>query len=197
VNGDPVSRQLYAINQQSMRIRFNKLKYTFQYTDYAGTQEFKTERNTYLTGGLKAPRLVDSKMPTPLASIRTIGPWTLADPLGRGGVGRVFLTSNSKNEVVAVKIIERNSRNASAMDRELQAFQDITALAKKHDQKMRIIRVKEVIRHKSSESSSRMPFKEIAVVIDPLTPQTLSNLMENSTKGLDPPSNLLSLFSII
>ncbi|KAF1949666.1 hypothetical protein CC80DRAFT_555136 [Byssothecium circinans] len=45
-------------------------------------------------------------MPTPGRSMRTIGQRTLPEPLGRGGMGRVFLASNLTNEVAAVKIQE-------------------------------------------------------------------------------------------
>ncbi|KAK3337154.1 hypothetical protein B0T19DRAFT_62665 [Cercophora scortea] len=118
VNGNAVSGRQYALNQHCMKIRFDKLEYDFRYTGYAETAAYQAERDGYMTRVIQAPPpvnfemptlLVNFEMPTPLRSTRTIGQWTLSKPLGRGGMGRVFLASNSTNEVVAVKTVERNS----------------------------------------------------------------------------------------
>ena len=180
VNGEAVSRQLYALNQYSMKIRFDKLEYDFKYTSFTETNDFKTARDTYLTSVLNAPRRVDLEMPTPVLNTRTIGQWTLNEPLGRGGMGRVFLASNSKNEIVAVKTVERNPVTKSSVDLEIQTYQDVTALAKKWDEGHRIVRVREVI---SNRLSSKAPFEEVAIVMEPMTPQTFLNLMGRRSMG--------------
>ncbi|KAI3316751.1 kinase-like protein [Xylariaceae sp. AK1471] len=83
VNGES-ARRPYALNQHSMNIRFDKLEYTFQWTDYAATGEFIRKRSEYVTGTLGGPLEVDVDMPTPLLNKRTIGKWTLGVALGAG-----------------------------------------------------------------------------------------------------------------
>ncbi|KFY92196.1 hypothetical protein V500_04257 [Pseudogymnoascus sp. VKM F-4518 (FW-2643)] len=180
VNGGAVSSQLYALNQSSMKIRFDKLEYDFKYASFSATDDFKTARDSYLTSVLKAPQLVDFEMPTPLLSIRTIGQWTLAKPLGRGGMGRVFLASNSKNDIVAVKTVERNPSTERSVDHEIQTYRDLTALAEKWDEGQRIVRVREVIHNRLS---SKAPFEEVAIVMEPMTPQTFLKLIGRRSMG--------------
>ncbi|EJT79582.1 hypothetical protein GGTG_04667 [Gaeumannomyces tritici R3-111a-1] len=86
VNGTAVTRRLHALNQHNMNIRFDKLEYVFQYTSYAATDGFTRERADYQTRIMNCPQLIDFEMPTPQVSTRIIGPWTLANPLGRGGM---------------------------------------------------------------------------------------------------------------
>ncbi|KAL8407616.1 hypothetical protein RB594_006442 [Gaeumannomyces avenae] len=139
VNGTAVARRLHALNQHNTNIRFDKLEYVFRYTSYAATDGFTAERADYQTRTMNCLQLIDFEMPTPQVSTRIIGPWTLANPLGRGGMGRMCLASNTNNDMVAVKTMERNPRNAGSVDRELQAFAAVTALAKEHDEEGRIV----------------------------------------------------------
>lgn len=59
VNGDAVQRQPYALNQHSMNIWLDKLEYTFQWTDYAATENFMEERSQYVINSLGGPLEVD------------------------------------------------------------------------------------------------------------------------------------------
>ncbi|MCJ1464292.1 hypothetical protein MMC07_002905 [Pseudocyphellaria aurata] len=52
VNGETVQRRPYALNQHSLIIRLDKLEYTFQWTDYAATENLL--RHTSL---FESPRL--------------------------------------------------------------------------------------------------------------------------------------------
>ncbi|KAB5515675.1 hypothetical protein GE09DRAFT_1231204 [Coniochaeta sp. 2T2.1] len=139
VNGTIVGRQMFTLNQYSMKIEFDKLKYVFQYTDWAATPAFRRERDNYMTDTRNGPQAIDFEMPTPSRSVRTIGEWTLSAPLGRGGMGRVFLASNSKNQVAAVKIVEWNSSTKDSVDCEVQTLRKLTALAKEWDADERIV----------------------------------------------------------
>ncbi|EQL33202.1 hypothetical protein, variant [Blastomyces dermatitidis ATCC 26199] len=118
VNSEVVGRQIHALNQHCMKIRVNSLVYNFQYTDFAPTEEFIKQRKRYLTATLEAPSAIFD-MPTPHRNTRTIGQWTLNDPLGKGSAGRVFLASDSKNQVVAIKIMQCTSKSAGAVDMEI------------------------------------------------------------------------------
>lgn len=167
-----------------MKIEFDKLKYVFQYTDWAMTPAFRRERDGYMTNARNGPQAINFEMPTPSPSVRTIGEWTLSKPLGRGGMGRVFLASNSKNQVAAVKVVEWNSGTKHSIDREIQTFRKLTALANERDAGDRIVRLLEVIGHPGdSHLSSSTPFQEVAMVMDPMTPLTLSNLVITGSDG--------------
>ena len=65
VNGETVRRRPYALNQHSMIIRFDKLEYTFQWSDYAATEALIEERREYVTWALGGPTETDFDMPTP------------------------------------------------------------------------------------------------------------------------------------
>lgn len=56
------------------------------------------ERRRYANRTLNGPLEVDVDMPTPLPNRRTMGRWTLGDPLGAGGHGRVFLATNPSDK---------------------------------------------------------------------------------------------------
>lgn len=181
VNGDAVGRQMYALNQHSMKVRVDSLEYIFRYTDYASSKGFKEDRERYVSAiSIESPVLFD--MPTPHLNTRTIGQWTLSGALGKGAAGRVFLGSNSKNEMVAVKVMEHTSKTRSAIDEEIIRCQDLTALAQEQDDGGRLVRLREIIDPRETSPSSSA-FEEVALVLEPMTPQTFADLMGNRSRG--------------
>ncbi|KAI0193036.1 hypothetical protein EV127DRAFT_460451 [Xylaria flabelliformis] len=128
VNGEVVGRQMFSLNQHRMNIRIDSLEYEFQYTDFATTEAFSIRRKTYLGTNLNASPSPTFNMPTPHFNTRTIGRWTLNNPLGKGSAGRVFLASNSKNQLVAIKVMECTSKSARAVDIEIARCRQLTAL---------------------------------------------------------------------
>jgi serine/threonine protein kinase len=157
--------------------------YNFQYTDFASTEDFKKERKEYLAARLKALPSAFFNMLTPRRSTRTIGQWTLNDPLGKGSAGRVFLASNSKNQVVAVKIMECTSKSAGVVDKEIGRYRDLTALAQKRDDEGRLVRLKKTIDPRDEEFTSGTAFEDVALVLEPMTPETLDDLVGNRSIG--------------
>jgi serine/threonine protein kinase len=166
-----------------MKIWVKSLEYDFRYTRFASTEAFIAERKKYLTITLNAPTSVIFDMPTPRHDTRTIGQWTLNDPLGKGSVGRVFLASNSKNQVVAVKIMECTSRSGRAVDEEIARWRDLTALAKNRDDGGRIVWLKETIDPREEMFSSSTTFEDVALVLEPMAPQTLDDIVRNGSTG--------------
>ncbi|KAL8647821.1 MAG: hypothetical protein Q9210_005333 [Variospora velana] len=183
VNGEEVQRRPYALNQHSMNIRLDKLEYTFQWTDYAATEDFIGERSQYVTATLGGPLEVDFDMPTPLPNRRTMGRWTLGDALGAGGHGRVLLGTNPLGEVAAIKMLERTSKNHGIVDAEVRVCNEVTAFAEKSDDGGRILRVVEVLYSKDEKFSSKAAFDNVAVVLLPMTPQTLADICGVKYKG--------------
>lgn len=174
VNGDIVDRRMFTLNQYSMNVRVDKLEYVFEYTKYSQTPLFSQDRQDYLINSMQGPVNVDFEMPTPLQETqRIIKPWTLAKELGKGTVGKVFLGSNARNDVVAVKIIKGKPKTGDWLDRELRTLAAVTAMAEMYDQNGRIVRVREMI---------RLP-EEIAVILEPMTPQTANKLIEEGNMG--------------
>ena len=183
VNGDAVKRQPYALNQHSMNIRLDKLEYTFQWTEYAATNDFIAERNEYVISSLNGPLEVDIDMPTPLPSKRVIGKWTMGDPLGAGVNGRVFFGSSPSGKVAAIKMMERRPNNYSSIDKEVQICKKVTAFAERFDDNKRILRVVDVVYTKDKRFSSKIAFDNVAVILQPMTPKTLSNMCGVKSKG--------------
>ncbi|KUI64269.1 putative endopolygalacturonase D [Cytospora mali] len=140
VNDVEVGRQIHSLNQYSMKIRVGLLEYDFQYTN-ASPVAFFEHRREYIATALRAPTSIVFDMPTPCLNARTIGQWTLGERLGSDTAGKVFLGSNSKNEIVAVKIM---LKSASSVDEEIGTYQAMLALAE-HDDNKRIVRLKETI----------------------------------------------------
>lgn len=121
VNGESAAGRRYHLNQHRMKIWMDVLEYGLQYTSFARTEDFQEERRAYVGNHLESSALgasldVSFDMPTPLPDKRTIGQWTLAYPLGKGGQGRVFLGSNRAGERAAVKLVEQTSTNVSSVD---------------------------------------------------------------------------------
>ncbi|KAI1133652.1 kinase-like domain-containing protein [Nemania abortiva] len=183
VNGEVVGRQMHVLNQHSMKIRVDSLEYEFRYTNFASTKGFLQIRKDYLATTLNASLSMTFDMPTPHKDTRTFGQWTLNNPLGKGSAGRVFLASNSKNQVVAIKVMECTSNSAGAVDKEVARCRDLTALAQKLDDGGRLVRLKEILDPREEASSSSAAFHEVALVLEPMTPVTLDELVGNQAMG--------------
>ena len=183
VNGDAVEWRPYMMNQHIMSVWLDKLEYTFQWTDYAATEGFMDERSEYVIRSLRGPLAVDVDMPTPLPNRRTMGRWTLGDPLGAGGCGRVFFATNPLGEVAAIKVMERRSDNYNLVDAEVQICNEVTAFAGKSDDGGRIMRVVEVLYTKDENFSSKAAFDNVAIVMQPMTPRTFTDMCGFGSKG--------------
>lgn len=183
VNGETVQRRPFALNQHSMIIRFSKLEYTFQWTEYAATQDFIEDRTEYVTKDLNGPVQVDIDMPTPRPNRRTIGTWTLGDALGTGAFGKVFLGTNSLGEVAAVKMIDRTYKNHLTVDAEVETCRAVTTFAEKFDEGGRILRVVEVLYTKDEKFSPTVVFDQVAVVLQPMATQTFTDIRGVKSRG--------------
>jgi hypothetical protein len=184
VNGMPVGREMHVLNQHSMRIRLGSLEYAFEYTGFSATDDFFQLRRGYIVESLKGPPTTCFDMPTPRREVRTTGRWTLAHPLGKGAEGRVFLASSAKNEVVAIKMIERKARTADRVNAEISMYREVTELARDDEDGQRIVRLKETIYPGGEEQySPGSVFDEVALVLEPMAPQTLSNIVKAGNHG--------------
>ncbi|KAK3903423.1 kinase-like domain-containing protein [Staphylotrichum tortipilum] len=125
---------------------------------------------------------VDVVIPTPLAVTRTIGPWTVGNVLGRGGHGKVFMGTSTKNEVVALKVMDVAAGDAAFVS-EVQVNAVLTQLADKEDDGGRILRQKEVICCED----------ELVSVHVPVVPWTLADLVGGWSSGRCIPHTLMGV----
>jgi hypothetical protein len=185
VNGDAIMGKPYHLNQNSMNILLDKLRYQFQWTEFAAEDDFKEERRRHVVHALNrfATANVDVEMPTPLPNKRTIGRWTLGDALGAGGLGRVFFASDKSGNVAAIKVVERTSENYQSVDKEIETLREVTNLAQESDDGERILCMVEVIYSNGKEFSSKTVFDNVAIVLKPMTPRTFDDLLGTRSKG--------------
>ena len=183
VNGLPVDRRIHSLNQHRMSIRISSFEYVLEYSGYAASDDFKTDRRVYMTASLQVSELSTFEMPTPLSQTRTIGPWTLGEALGKGAVGRVYFASNTQNEIVAIKVVERNKKTVRSVDREIDVLRRLTSLAQEHGEEGRIVRLKETLYPKgvAEFDSGSTIFEEVALVLEPMTPGTFDHLIANDS----------------
>ncbi len=183
VNGVPVDRRIHSLNQYRMSIRISSFEYVLEYSEYTASDDFKDDRRAYITESRQVPELSTFEMPTPLSQTRTIGPWTLGDPLGKGAVGRVYLASNTQNEVVAIKVVERNTRTVRSVGREIDVLRRLTLLAQEHGEEGRLVRLKDALypRGVAEFNSGSTDFDEVALVLEPMTPRTFDHLIANDS----------------
>ena len=182
VNGEAIQRRLFTLNQHKMKIGFGNLEYVFEYTPFAATKAYVQQRHGYTTG-LGAPQFVPFEVPTPLVYTRTMGEWTLGDPLGRGGHGKVFLATNTKNKMAAIKVVERTSKGIGEVSSKVATNAEVTELAKQWDKGGRIMRQINVLYFSEKRPSGRTGFDEIAIILQPATPETFNNLLRTQSKG--------------
>ncbi len=120
---------MHTLNQHNMRIRLSSLGYIFEYTEFASTDLFFKLRGEYISRTLNGPSSTPFDMPTQRYETMTMSQWTLSSPLGKGSEGSVFLASDVRNEVVAIKVIERKARTADRINAEIARYQEVTYLA--------------------------------------------------------------------
>lgn len=178
---EAATRRPYHLNQHKIRIQLDKLKYDFQWTKFAAEDGFREERSKYVTEMLNGPSNVIIDMPTPLPTKRMMGKWTLGKVLGLGAHGKVFFASDSSGNVAALKVLGRTSRNYHIVDEEIEILQKVTDVADKSDNGEQILRMVEVIYSEGENISSA--FDDVGVVLKPMTPKILTELVETRSIG--------------
>lgn len=184
VNGTMIADgQIYSLNQATMLISIGPLLYKLRYTHHASTDAFLAQRQTYMGDQMKLSTPVVFDMPTPSPAVKILGQWILGEVLGKGSSGKVLLGTNWRNEMVAVKIMECNHRTRNIVNAEIKASREITALIKEHEEEGRIVRLRELIDPRMEGNPLRSGFADVALVLEPMTPLTLTQVLdEEQTK---------------
>jgi serine/threonine protein kinase len=176
----------HALNQQDMKIRISALEYTFRFTAYASTDEYLKRRRGYIEAELPAVAGYQYEWPTPSEATRTFGQWTISQPLGRGTSGHVYRASNSALRLVAMKVLIKHRRTAQSVDREIHVLRALTSAAEevKDVEVPRVVRLKEVLCQRQGGGHGIEAFEEVALVLEPFMPLTLTSLCSMKSRYL-------------
>jgi hypothetical protein len=168
-----------ALNQDSIQLRIGNLEYNFQYTDYARTSKYENRRAEFVTAiTTKADTQMRLLTPTPLPNARQVDRWTLGKPLGRGAAGKVYVATTSRNDIAAVKIMDRrDKRSAQQVEAEVSTLQALTKLAKGEDFK-NILQLKDVIYESGSAQFDPKRFGDVFFVLEPCASFTFYDLIQ-------------------
>lgn len=183
VDGIPITNQI-AFNKSEARIRIGQLEYLFKYTEFSRDEIFYQQRDELLSRIFGWSNLIlPSVTPTPAPHSIAVGEWTLAASAGKGGFGKVSVATNTSNEVVAIKMMERSARTASHIAQEIATLQKITDLVNR-EREDRIVRLREVIYQHGKEQYSPPRLEEVSLVLEPVVRQTFAELITSG--ALDP-----------
>jgi serine/threonine protein kinase len=102
------SRNMRVFNQRLMTLNFHGLAYSFEYTQFAGTDDFDNQRKNFMRDylGIDSPDF--GRTPIPLGPPMSIGKWTLGVVKGRGKSGTVCVATNPEGTIVAIKGLVRS-----------------------------------------------------------------------------------------
>jgi hypothetical protein len=169
-----------------MKIRLGLLEYDFRYTQYANTGGYDTNRKTYMANELQVSHTAADYglTPTPVGPPRTIGKWTISNPLGLGAFGKVHCLTDQSGRIAVVKVIQGKRRNPDKARQEIQVLKDLTLLAKTADDHGGLVRLEEVIHLDDDVSDdANAPFKEIALILQPCVYGTFEKLTTARPSG--------------
>ena len=179
VNGSNVLRgHTHSLNQSRMTVLLGQLSYIFEYTEYARTNEFYMQKRKYLSNFSDVSNKTFALTPTPFGPARVVGQWTLGSCLGKGSFGRVTVGTNSKSELVAIKVVERNKKQTQPDD-EIRALKCLQKLSNYEDVRGRLVHLKEVIYQNGEENNPPTAFQEISLVLEPACTRTFESLISN------------------
>ncbi|KAK2873806.1 hypothetical protein FQN49_002052 [Arthroderma sp. PD_2] len=182
VNGKGVNNgENFSLNQTPMNIRVGNLELEFQYTDYAYTDDFYRDRWVYMShclGSMTVPNCAIT--PTPSRTFRCFGQWTMSNSLGKGAYGKVSSATNSKGEVVAIKVVVRRQWSVRQICEEIRILQEIQKLSEVHEgDRERVVRLKEAIYQNGEEAYTPSVFEEVALVLEPAVSATFANIISS------------------
>ena len=178
VDGIQVQRgQLYGLNQSSMTIWIGQLQYIFQYLDFASSPAFYKDHQNYMKDQLTEFTSISSITPTPTGRPRIFGGWTLGRSLGRGGFGKVYTATNSRNEIAAIKVQERVSKTAYQIGQEVRVLRSLKELSEREDDEGRLVRLRDVIYENETGEHTSTKFEDVAFVLEPAVENDFTDLI--------------------
>ncbi|KAI2004259.1 hypothetical protein LOZ50_004399 [Ophidiomyces ophidiicola] len=179
VNGSSVGyEEQFSLNQNPMHIKVGFLEFEFRYTDFAYTKPYYINRAHYFKEELQRTSFPNTTItPTPSKSLRSFGHWVLMASLRSGTFGKVFSGTDSKGEIVAVKIITRSTKNVQEVSQKIKTLREIQNLPEVHaGDKSRILHLREVIYQSGAEINTPKIFEQIALILEPTVYSTFASI---------------------
>lgn len=179
VDGEQVLRKHFAFNKSEANVRIGLLEYRFRYTQHSRSLAFLAGKKLYLEEELLIQSLPPPYLdPTPAPESVTVGPWTICSSLGRGGSGRVHAAISTQNEVVAIKTLERKSKqDDAAIQAEVRVLKALTDLASVEDSSERLLRLRHVYYQHGKEEYDSREFENVYMVLEPVANETLTRMI--------------------
>jgi hypothetical protein len=168
------------LNESEMNIQLASLSFVFKYEKHASTEEYIKSRDDYLTTAfMSVDKSNDVPVPTPVLEVAKVGQWSQLQSLGKGGIGKVFLANNHKDELVAIKEVIRDQSNSKSIDAEIALLARITEIVRsaKDENRERIVQLREVIITNRDQSSTPLTFDKVNLVFEPAAKQTFDAFM--------------------
>jgi hypothetical protein len=168
------------LNESEMVVQLARLTFVFKYEKHASTEEYVRSRDDYLaTAFMSVDMSNDVPVPTPVLEVAKVGQWSQLQSLGRGGIGKVFLANNHKDELVAIKEVIRDQSNSKSIDAEIALLTRITDIVRsaKDENRDRIVKLREVINTNRDRSQTPLTFDKLNLVFEPAAKQTFDGFM--------------------
>jgi hypothetical protein len=160
--------EMHAFNQTPTHLAIGRLGYIFEYTDIVRTEHFYNRRKQYMADHLDISAPTFSLTPIPSGPSQSIGEWTLGPTFRKGTSGKVYAATNSKAQLVAIKIVERNSSEAAEMVRkDIQVLRDVSRLAEDENDERRLLRLKDVIYQYEKEEYTPTHLEDVMLILEP------------------------------
>lgn len=178
---------MYAFNQTPAILSVGSLEYSFEFTDFAYTEEFGRQRKNHAEEylGVDPSKSTFALTQTPTKETMTFGTWTINTPLGRGTFGRVHSATDTKNNIVAIKIVVREQESADMVDNEIRTLKRLTCLAEAKNDEGRLVHLHDVLyRSGKAEWKGKAPFEELGLILRPCVRGTFSGLVAAAKKRL-------------
>jgi hypothetical protein len=94
-------------------------------------------------------------------------------------MGKVYSATNAKNELVAVKMVERGPKTALKVNEEIHILQSLTQIPESKNNRC-LVRLREVIYQNGTDLYDSTCFDDVALVLEPLASGTFEELMDIS-----------------
>jgi hypothetical protein len=159
-------------------ITVGPLMLRLDFTDILDEKEYLQCRDKYMAKYLRLTEPVSDLIPTPIRpSSRTCQQWRFRKDLGKGKFGKVWCATNPRNEVVAIKVVERNEKTAQIVADQIETLERLKALTIAENDQGRLVRLREVIYEKGKAKFAPTVFEEVCIVLEPMVEGTFASLM--------------------
>jgi hypothetical protein len=160
--------------QCGMSIQLGDLMFRLRFTLFVKEQEeeYIQHRAKYLADHMAVAKPVSTLLSSPREVSRSFQQWTFRKQLGKGAEGKVWSATNWRNEIVAIKVVERRKRTAERVASQIRTLERLRDLALTENDEGRLLRLKEVIYENGKAEFTPTIFEDVALVLEPAVEET-------------------------